>query len=213
MDAIRQWHDDLMAEEAAKNLTKHGFSVLRVSGRREACEELIKRIPPSKTVGVGGSVTLRELGILDRLRAQGNVLLDHWQEGLTQEDSLKIRRAQQSCDLFLTSSNAVTLKGELVNVDGFCNRIAAMAFGPREVIFCVGRNKLVADLSAAFARIKEIVAPMNAKRFGAKTPCVNTGRCMDCDSPERICRGTLILERRPMGTDMLVMLIGEDLGF
>lgn len=213
METIRQWHEDLMAEEAARNLMKHGFRALRVADRKEACEEMIKQIPPSKTVGVGGSVTLREIGILEKLRAQGNLLFDHWEEGLTREESLKVRRAQLSCDLFLTSSNAVTLNGELVNVDGFCNRIAAMAFGPRGVIFCVGRNKLVKDLPAAFSRIKEIVAPMNAKRFGAKTPCASTGRCEDCDSPERICRGTLILERKPMGMDVLVMLVGEDLGF
>jgi len=213
MNGIRQWHDHLRAEEAAKNLEKHGFSVLQVPTRKEACEEVLKRIPPSKTVGVGGSLTIRELGIVEKLREQGNILFDHWQEGLTQEESLKVRRAQQSCDLFLTSSNAVTLKGELVNVDGFCNRIAAMAFGPPEVIFCVGRNKLVSDLPAAIARIKEIVAPMNARRFGLNPPCVKTGRCVDCDSPERVCRGTLILERKPMATDMLVVLIGEDLGF
>jgi len=213
MDEIREWFDQTRVDETIKNLTQHGFEATWVADRSSACNEILKRIPPTKTVGIGGSVTLREIGLIDKLNEQRNVLYDHWKPGISKEESLKIRKAQQSCDVYLTSANAITLNGEIVNIDGFCNRISAIAFGPGEVIFVAGKNKLVENVSDGFARIKNRVAPMNAKRFGADTPCVKIGRCVDCDSPQRICRGTLILERRPFGTNMLVMIVMEDLGY
>lgn len=213
MDEIRQWFFETRTDETAKNLIKHGFEVIQVPDRRAACREALKRIPRDKTVGVGGSVTLREIGLIDQLRVQGNILYDHWTPGLTPEESLKTRKAQQSCDLYLSGSNAVTMEGEIVNVDGYGNRIASITFGPEEVIIVVGRNKIVKDIGAALTRIKEIAAPMNARRFGLKAPCAETGRCIDCDSPHRACRGTLILERRPFSTKMLVIIVQEDLGY
>ncbi|RPJ10742.1 MAG: lactate utilization protein [Deltaproteobacteria bacterium] len=213
MDEIRKWFYETRADETVKNLRRHGFDALQVPDRSAACSEILKRIPSSKTVGIGGSVTVREIGILDKLKGQGNTLYDHWKEGLGPVESLKIRKAQQSCDLFLGSSNAVTMAGEIVSVDGFCNRISSMAFGPKEVILAVGRNKIVRDVPAALARIKEVAAPMNARRFGLNSPCVQAGRCVDCDSPERICRGTLILERKPFATEVLVVIVQEELGY
>jgi L-lactate utilization protein LutB len=213
MDEIREWFDQTRVDEAIKSLRKHEFEAAWVADRSSACNEIMKRIPPTKTVGMGGSMTLREIGLIDKLNEQSNVLYNHWKPGISKEESLKIRKAQQSCDVFLTSANAITLNGEIVNIDGFCNRIAAMTFGPGEVIIVAGKNKIVKDLPEAIARIKNFVAPMNAKRFGADTPCVKIGRCVDCDSPQRICRGTLILERRPFGTDILVMIVMEDLGY
>ena len=213
MDEIRRWFFEVRADETIKNLIKHEFEAFRVSDRSAACLEILKRIPAIKTIGLGGSVTLRELGLIEELKARGNVLYDHWNEGISKEESLRTRKAQLSCDLFLSSSNAVTLTGEIVNIDGFCNRISSMAFGPQEVILVVGRNKIVKDVPEAIARIKNIAGPMNAKRFGADTPCAKVGRCMDCDSLQRICRGILILERKPFATKMLVILVGEELGF
>ena len=214
MDEVRRWFDEARAEESAKNLMWHGFDVLKVPGRSTACDEMLKRIPPFRTVGVGGSVTIREVGILERLKEQGNTLYDHWTPGLSPEESLKIRKAQQSCDVYLTSANAITLEGEIVNVDGYCNRVSSMTFGCGEVIVIAGKNKLVRDVPEALQRIKNIAAPLNARRFGADTPCAKLGRCVDCDSPGRICRGTLILERRPFATKMLVIIVvHEDLGY
>lgn len=148
------------------------------------------------------------------MREQGNTLYDHWQEGLGKDESLKIRKAQQSCDVYLTSVNAITLSGEMVKTDGYCNRISSMVFGPGEVIVIAGRNKIVQDIPEALSRIKNVAAPLNDRRFGASAPCVKLGRCVDCDSPQRICIGTLILERRPLATNMLVMVVAhEDLGY
>jgi len=213
MDEVKRWFFDLKADEAIRNLTRHGFEAVAVPDRLSACKEMLRRIPRTKTVGVGGSVTIRETGILDKLKEQGNTLYDHWKPGIGIDESLEIRRAALSSDLYLGSSNAVTLAGEIVNIDGFCNRISSMAFGPKEVVIVVGKNKLVKDVPEAIARIKNVAAPLNAKRLGVDTPCVKTGRCMDCDSPQRICIGTLVLERRPIPTNMVVILVQEDLGY
>jgi hypothetical protein len=214
MDEIRQWFCEARADEAVRNLIKHGFDAIKVSDGSAACKEALKRIPKEKTVGVGGSVSLREIGLISKLEVQGNTLYDHWKPGLMQDESMNIRKAQQSCDIYLTSTNAITLSGEIINTDGYCNRISSMAFGPGEVIIIAGRNKIVRDLPEALNRIKSVAAPLNARRFGADTPCVKLGRCVDCDSSERICRGTLILERRPFVTKMLVMIVvQEDLGY
>ncbi|MFB3886532.1 MAG: lactate utilization protein [Thermodesulfobacteriota bacterium] len=213
MDEIRKWFWEVRVDEAVKNLVKHGFEANKASDRLSAVDEIMKRIPPERTVGTGGSVTLREIGILDRLRKQGNLIYDHWTKGMGKEDSLRMRRLQQSSDVFLTSANAVTLSGEIVSIDGFGNRISSMTFGPKEVIIVAGQNKIVRDVGEGVNRIKTWAAPMNAKRFGADTPCARLGRCTDCDSAERICRGILIMERRPFATPTLVVIVMEDLGY
>ncbi len=213
MDETRRWFFEVRAGETVGNLIKHGFEALQVSDRSAACSEILKRIPASKTVGLGGSVTLRELGLIDELKERGNLLYDHWKTGLSSEDSLRTRKAQLSCDVFITGANAVTLSGEIVNIDGFGNRISSMMFGPGEVMIVAGYNKIVRDVPEAIQRLKTFAAPMNAKRFGADTPCARLGKCMDCDSPQRICRGTLILERRPFATPTLIVLVGEELGY
>ena len=213
MDEIRRWFFEVRADETIKNLIKHEFEAIKVSERSSAVDEIMKRIPPTKNVGVGGSVTLREIGIIDKLQEQGNVIYDHWKHGLSKEDSITIRKMQQSSDVFLTSANAVTSNGEIVSIDGFGNRISSMIFGPKEVMIVAGCNKIVQDIPEAMHRIKTVAAPMNAKRFGADTPCARLGKCMDCDSPQRICRGTLIMERRPFATPTLVVIVMEDLGY
>lgn len=213
MNEIVKWYNETIVNEVIKNLIKNEFEALWVKDKSAACQEILKRVSPEKSIGVGGSVTIREIGIMDMLKRQGNTVYDHWQEGLSREESLKIRKIQQSCNIYLTSANAVTLKGEIINIDGFCNRISSMAFGPDEVIFVAGRNKIVKDLSEGIYRAKNVSAPMNARRFGVETPCSTAGRCLDCNTPQRICRGILILERKPLATKMLVILVMEDLGF
>lgn len=213
MDEIKRWLLEARADEALKNLGKHEFETIKVPNRLSAAAEIMRRIPPTKTIGVGGSVTLREIGIIEKLQEQGNIIYDHWKQGLSKEENLSARKMQLTSDVFLTSANAVTSSGEIVNIDGFGNRISSMMFGPKEVMIVVGTNKIVRDLPEAMQRIKTVAAPMNAKRFGADTPCAKLGKCLDCDSAQRICRGTLIMERRPFSTKMLVILVGEELGF
>jgi hypothetical protein len=123
------------------------------------------------------------------------------------------RRAQLACDVFLSSSNAVTVEGELVNVDGIGNRVAAMIFGPGKVIVVAGWNKIVPDVNAAIQRIRNTAAPLNAKRLELNVPCAKTGYCVDCDVPDNMCRVTTIISRKPRKTDISVVLIAEQLGF
>ncbi len=120
----------------------------------------------------------------------------HWKPGLSPEDVLKIRRAHLTCDVFLTSANAVTMEGMLVSTDGAGNRVGAMMFGPGKVIVVAGVNKIVNDLHSAFRRIKEVATPQVVKDMGLEIPCAVTGFCSDCKSPIRACRATVILERK-----------------
>ena len=123
-------------------------------------------------------------------------------------------RHELTCDLFLTSANALTADGRLVNVDGNGNRVAASIFGPKRVVFVVGRNKIVdGGIDAAIDRIKREACPPNCRRLNKKTPCAATGVCADCSSPDRICSVTVVMDRRPSRTDVQVLLVDEDLGY
>ncbi len=164
-------------------------------------------------VGVGGSQTIRELGILEKLEEQDNTIYNHWKPGLSKENVLEIRKSQMTSDLFLSSVNALTLNGELVNIDGIGNRVNSTNFGPRKVILVAGYNKIVDDVQEAIHRIKNFAAPLNARRLNIDVPCAKVGKCVDCSSPNRICRVIVIHERRPSLTDILVILVGEELGF
>ena len=173
---------------------------------------MLELVPAGARVGLGGSLTLRELNLPTILQDRGHELVNHWIAGTSPEDNLRLRREQLSVDVFLTSTNAITLRGELVNVDGVGNRVAAMIFGPGKVVVVAGANKVVRDVAAARERIRELAAPINARRLGVPTPCAELGYCVDCDRPERICRIVTILERRPALTAMEVLIVGEDLG-
>lgn len=213
MNQIRQWHRGERAAKAVEALKSHGFEALYVEDREKARTELLQRIPSNARVGIGGSMTIRELGIIEELEKRDNLLYNHWKPGLAPEEILKIRKAHLTCDLFLTSTNALTLNGELISTDGIGNRICAMTFGPSQVIVVAGINKLVKDISAGLQRIREIATPQTVKEANLAIPCVQTGFCADCNSPQRACRATIILERRPLLTEMLVIVVGEELGF
>jgi hypothetical protein len=143
----------------------------------------------------------------------GKELLIHGVPGLSIEERLAIMRRQLTCDLFLTGTNALTLSGFLVNIDATGNRVGSMLFGPRKVIVVAGRNKLVdGDIGAAIRRVKESASPPNANRLNYATPCAKTGFCSDCNSPDRICRITTVIDRKPRLTDLRVLVVNEDMG-
>ncbi len=213
MDQIREWWVEERAKSVIQRLKEHDFEAIYLKTRQDASEEILKHVSSNMKIGVGGSVTIRELGILERLKEKGNIILDHWVPGLKRDESIELRRSQMTSDLFLSSANAVTLKGEIVNIDGIGNRINSISFGPKKVILVAGYNKIVGNLDEAIQRIKNVAAPLNARRLNIDVPCAKTGRCVDCNSPNRICRVMVILERRPSLTDMLIILVGEELGF
>ena len=208
-----RWHHDLVGERVAEALRRNDFDAVYCKSAAEAAEEVLRLVPENGTVGLGGSWTVKELGVVEKLKARGNIILDHGAPGLENEERVRIRRAQLTADAFLTGSNAVTMDGRLVNTDGSGNRVAAMIFGPGKVIVVAGVNKIVRDIQEAEGRIRKTAAPINNRRLNLPNPCVKTGECMDCQGPTRICNVTTILHKRPKLTEMHVILVGEELGF
>ena len=209
----RRWLDRKTVERCLKNLTRNGFEARFVPTPEAACRELLTMISEYESFGFGGSETIREIGIISELNGMGKTIHDHWQADLAPDEVQAARLAQGRCDCFLCSANAISAGGEIVNVDGIGNRVAAMTYGPRKVIIAAGINKIVPDLDQALARVRQTAGPMRAKSLGMETPCAETGQCADCRSPQRICRITTILHRCPMQTDVAVILVGADLGY
>jgi hypothetical protein len=213
MTEIHGWFQDLQIERTAKALRKNNFDVRIVPGRVAALREIFDMIPENATVGVGGSMTLTDIGFFEEAEKRPFTLLNPSLRTLSPEEFMEARRHILLADVFLSSSNAVTEDGLLYNVDATGNRTGAMTFGPKKVILVCGFNKIVKDLDAAQKRVKDRVAPMNAKRLGMKTPCAETGVCADCASPQRICNIYSVLAKKPIRTDLTVLLVGEQLGF
>ncbi len=213
MDDNLRWLQRQRMETAAAALQKNGFSTALFDRGDEAVNFLLENAAEAESIGFGGSMTLTQLDLPSRLAAIGKKTLVHGRSDLSAEQRRAIMQQQLNCDLFLTSTNALTLKGQLVNIDATGNRVASMFFGPKRVIVVAGANKIEADLDSALARVKNVAAPPNARRLGFATPCAHTGLCSDCDSPQRICRITTILDRCPRATEMLVCLINESLGY
>jgi len=209
----QSWLWEKLAEKCVKNLNRHGFDAHFAPNTEAACILIMDMIANHQTFGFGGSDTTRQLGIVEALKAKGKTVYDHWQAGLSKEEDLDIRLSQGRCDCFFCSANAISLTGEIVNMDGIGNRTNAMTFGPKKVVIVAGMNKVAQDIHAALRRVREIAGPMRAKSLGMETPCAETGICSDCNSPQRICRVTAILHRKPMLTDISVILINQSLGF
>ncbi len=199
-------------QEVLKSLEYNGFKAKYFPYRDDAVKYILNSISSGQTVGIGGSMTIKTLDLPSKIEENGGIVLDH-STGATPEEKHKICLAEGRADVFLTSTNALTEKGYLVNCDGKGNRVAAMIFGPRRVILVAGKNKICADIEEAMDRIVNLAAAPNAKRLNLSTPCVSTGRCMDCNSPDRICRAYTILKRPSLGMDFTVVIIGENLGF
>jgi len=212
MEQYEQWFREKQVERTINALKKNNFEALFVSNSKSALEEAMKRIPDGTTVGVGGSVTLAQVGLLDALKNRKIQLISPFQQGRSDEERLELVRKSFSSDFFLSSTNAVTEDGKLFNVDASGNRVGAMLIGPKKTIIICGVNKIVKDLEAAEKRVREWTAPQNAKRLNRKTPCVETGVCADCSSPDRICNIYVTLAKKPARNEVVVILVGEKLG-
>jgi len=206
------WSYEKKCKRAVESLNKNGFTAIYCPTQKEAADYIITEAEKAKTIGFGGSLSVAGLKITDKLKEMGKELLIHGLPELSDEERLAVMRRQLTCDLFLAGTNALTLSGCLINIDATGNRVGSMAFGPRKVIVVAGRNKLVRDIEEGLRRIKECAAPPNARRLKFKTPCAETGFCSDCNSPNRICRITTIIERKPRLTDMRVLVVNEDMG-
>jgi L-lactate utilization protein LutB len=204
---------ETLGKSACEALKKNGFEAVYVPTGAEAREMVTALVKPGMKVGFGGSMTVKALGIPERAAALGATVLDHNAPGLEQERKMEILRAQLTCDLFVSGSNAITLDGDIVNVDRNGNRLGALCFGPRKTVVVVGANKIVRDIDEALARIETRAAPMNNKRLNMPNPCVKSGQCEDCQGEARICRIYQILRRKPGYSDFTVVVVGESLGF
>ncbi|MEW6661472.1 MAG: lactate utilization protein [Bacillota bacterium] len=210
--------NELRGKAAVAALEKNGFSAYYAPTVQEAKTFILSHIGDGDVVGLGGSVSLRESGLVEDIKQKGGTVLDHWQKGLSPVESVEIRRRQFSSDVFLTSTNAVTMTGELVNVDGSGNRVGAMCFGPKKTIVLAGINKVTKDVTEGINRSRQVAAVANAARLGFDNPCVKAGKCMDCSSPQRICNITTITHKNPHNLagikgNYIVVIVGEDLGF
>jgi L-lactate utilization protein LutB len=207
------WLWEKLGEKCVNNLKTHWFDSHFVTTADEARALILEMVSGYETFGFAGSDTTRAIGILEELKARGKTIYDHWQKDLSKEEDLEVRLQQGRCDCFFCSANAISATGEIVNVDGIGNRINALTFGPKKVVMVAGMNKVTPDLESALARVREVAGPMRAKSLGVETPCVETGVCSDCNAPQRICRVTSILHRKPKLTDISVILVNQTLGF
>jgi len=217
MDRAISQYWQIRLEKLKQALEANNFEAWVAQDQREAKRIVLEEILPrsgAKTVSWGGSMTLIASGVYEALKGhQGLEVLDTFEKGLAPEESLERRRRSLLVDLFLTGCNAILETGQLVNLDMIGNRVAALTFGPRQVVVLVGRNKIVPDLDEALYRIKNYAAPVNAMRLEKETPCTKTSFCEDCKSPDRICNTWTITEKSFPKGRIKVVLINENLGF
>ncbi len=207
---------DLKLEAVRSSLEGNNFEAHLARDREQARELVLKSIIPAVNPGLiswGGSGTFKETGLYQDLSTNSDIrIIDTYKKEKTREEVIETRRQALLTDLFFTGSNAVTEGGSLVNLDMIGNRVGAITFGPKHVVVLVGRNKIVADVESAVARIKDYAAPANAMRLDKKTPCAKTGQCEECNTPDRTCNVWTITERSFPPGRIKVVLINEDLG-
>jgi hypothetical protein len=226
----KRWFHEEQAKTTVGNFQRKNMNAQYVSSKQEALAACLEMIPAGAKVGRGDSITIDQIGIVEALKKRGqNSIFDPMERdrqgffSIRQiEERRRVAREVFSVDIFLVGANAITLDGELVNTDGWGNRVSAMIFGPGKVIVVAGTNKIVKDVNEALARIRNIAAPLNARRHFIKhqepgfvdLPCVRTGSCVDCRHDWRICHYTVIIDGT-MGQDkgrINVILVGEELG-
>ena len=200
---------DLLSEQLIKELKSRNMEGFYAADREEALKTALSLIPEGSSVTMGGCLSAREIGLVDKLIEGNYNFIDRDKA----TDKRAAMLAAYDADFFLTSANAVSEDGILINIDGNANRVSAIAQGPKNVIFIIGRNKIAKDADAAMKRARNTAAPINAQRFGLDTPCSKTGKCMDCKSPDTICCQFLITRFSKHPGRIKVIIVNDDLGF
>ena len=199
----------LLAQTVIKGLTSRNMTGYYAEDKEAACRIALSLIPGGSSVTMGGAMSAREIGLVDALKG-GNY---HFIDRDKMADKRAAMLAAYDADFFLTSANALTDDGILVNIDGNANRVSAIAQGPKKVIVIAGMNKVCDDLDGAMKRARNVAAPINAQRFGLSTPCSKTGKCFDCKSPDTICCQFLITRYSKHPDRIHVILVNDTLGF
>ena len=209
---VRKMRNEALGRRVVKALEARNMEAYYAETREEAVRRALELIPEGSTINMGGSASVRECGLTDAV-CSGNYIFYDRDRAETPEEKTEIALKAFTCDWYLGSVNAMTEDGVIVNVDGNANRIAAYAFGPKNVLLIVGMNKVVKTEEDAMHRARNEAAPINAQRFGIDTPCVKNGSCFDCKSPECICCQTMITRYSKVPKRIKVILVNEDLGY
>ena len=201
--------NELLAQKVIKGLQSRNITGWYAASREEALKKALELIPEGSSVTMGGAMSAHEIGLVDAVK-NGNY---HFIDRDAWEDKRAAMLAAYNADVFLSSANAITEDGVMVNIDGNANRVSAIAQGPKKVLFIIGMNKVCDDVDGAIKRARAVAAPTNAQRFGLSTPCARTGSCMNCKSPDTICCQILITRFSRHADRMHVILVNDSLGF
>ncbi len=209
MNPAMNKRNELLARTVIKGLESRNMSGYYASSREEALRIALDLIPEGSSVTMGGAMSAHEIGLVDALKNGNYQFIDRD----AYEDKRAAMLAAYDADVFLSSANAITSDGVMVNIDGNSNRVSAIAQGPKKVVFIVGMNKMCGDIDGAIKRARNVAAPINAQRFGLNTPCSKTGACMNCKSPDTICCQILITRYSRHAGRIHVILVNDSLGF
>lgn len=212
MEPMNFKRNELLAKRVIKALEGRNHEGFYAESKEAALKIALDLIPKGSSVGWGGTMTVKAIGLIDAVLAGNYRALDR-NAASSPEERGQIQRSHNSADFFLTSCNALSEDGIMVNIDGTGNRVACLAYGPETVIMVVSMNKIVRTLDDAMSRAKFTAAPINAQRFNISTPCKETGACADCKSPDRICCHTLITSFSMTPGRFKVILVNDELGY
>ena len=201
-----------VANTIIKNMEKRQIEGYYCPDKESALKKALELIPKGSSIGWGGSVTLSETGLMDAIQ-NGDYKVINRELAKTAEEQRKVYGEICCSDFFLMGTNAITLEGELINIDGRGNRVAFLCYGPQNVLILVGMNKVVTDIDSGFKRVRNIASPPNTVRLNKKTPCAITGKCENCYSPDCICSQFVVTRRSGTPNRIKVILIGEELGY
>lgn len=201
-----------IATTIIKNMEKRQIEGYYCPDKQSALKKALELIPKGSSIGWGGSITLSETGLMDAIQNGDYKIIDR-DKAKNLEEQRKTYAEICMSDIFLMGTNAITLDGELINIDGRGNRVAFLCYGPQNVIILAGMNKVVTDIDSGFKRVRNIASPPNTIRLNKKTPCAITGKCEDCYSPDCICGQFVVTRRSGVPNRIKVILIGEELGY
>ena len=204
--------NEIVGSDVVKALKRRGFEAEYVPTGEDALKRILEIIPADASVGIPGTITIRDIGALDALKQRGNVIYQHWGGDMTSKETRAARFKENQADVFLTSANALTRDGQIINIDGTGNRVAGMAWGDGLVLFVIGINKLAFNLEDGIQRAKAATIP-NAVRQNVETACVKAGHCVNCLNEDSMCRAILILNQAVKGRKYHVIIVGESLGY
>lgn len=209
---VREMRNEVLAERVVKALESRNMEAYFVKTKEEALAKALELIPEGSSVSWGGTMSAKEIGLTEALQ-NGNYTVYDRDVKETREEKEEVAHQALNCDFYLGSTNALAEDGVMVNVDGNANRVAAYAYGPKNVLLIVGMNKVVKTEADAMSRARNEAAPINAQRFGIDTPCVKNGSCFDCKKPECICCQILITRYSKVPKRTKVILVNESLGY